>query len=189
MFTCKNYLAALCPALIVLSNISIAEPFGIDLGIDYGRTEAKKYCDHITNCSDSENNPKVDIGYEFNEHYSVELGYASFGTFSGSESARITQESHAATLSFLGTIPIKTWMSIYGRGGLARFNTVNTGVIKGVAIKDENGNTPFWGAGLNVILNEQYSVRVEFQSYMNLSGTAEREDDIQGLFFGIQSHF
>jgi hypothetical protein len=80
-------------------------------------------------------------------------------------------------------------MSIYGRGGFARFNTVNTGVIKGVAIKDENGNTPFWGAGLNVILNEQYSVRVEFQSYMNLSGKAEREDDIQGLFFGIQSHF
>lgn len=188
----KNYLAALATlTTLSFAPAVLAEDNGFSVGIDYGRTEAKKYCDHITNCSDSDKGPKVEIGYDFNKNWGVELGYTSFGTIfdSDEDSLSISQKSNAITLSVLGTVPINEWVGIYGRLGYARYDTNNTGEIDGVPVKDETGNTPFWGAGVKFNLNEQFALRLEYQNYSDLSDQPGRSDDVQGLFGGVTYRF
>lgn len=188
----KYYLAALATlTTLSFAPAVLAEESGFNVGFDYGRTEAKKYCDHITNCSDSDKGPKIEIGYDFNKNWGVELGYTSFGTIfdSNEDSLSLSQKSNAVTLSVLGTVPINEWFGIYGRAGYARYDTNNTGEVNGVAVKDETGNTPFWGAGVKFNINEQFALRLEYQNYSDLSDQPGRSDDVQGLFGGVTYRF
>lgn len=186
----KIYLGALCVALsgagVTQSAFAESDEAGFTVGVDYGRTEAKKYCDHITNCSDSDNGPRVEVGYDFNKNFGVELGYTSFGTIfeSNDDSLSIQQKSNAITISALGTVPIGEWFGIFGRLGYARYDTNNSGAIEGVPIDDESGNTPFWGAGVKFNVSPEFAIRVEYQNYRDLSDQPGHKDDVQGLFAG-----
>ena len=187
MFKQKIYLSALCATLMGASLSTLAaDENGFTFGIDYGRTEAKKYCNNIVNCDDTDKGPKVEIGYDFNKTFGVELGYTSFGTVfdSNNNSVRIKQKSNAVTLSVLGTVPIGEYFGIYGRLGYARYDTNNTGVVEGVALKDEHGNTPMWGAGIKFNASEQFALRLEYQNYSDLSDLPGHKDDVKGLFAG-----
>jgi OOP family OmpA-OmpF porin len=187
MFKQKIYLSTLCAALMGMSFHSLAadEP-GFTFGIDYGRTEAKKYCDNIANCDSTDKGPKISVGYDFSKTFGVELGYTSFGTLfdSNNNSVQIQQKSNAITLSIIGTVPIGDYFGLYGRLGYARYDTNNTGTVEGVAVKDERGNTPMWGAGIKFNASEQLAVRLEYQNYSDLSDIPGRKDDVQGLFAG-----
>lgn len=193
MFKRKVYLSALCATFSALSfsSTAFAVDNGLTIGIDYGRTEAKKYCDHITNCSDSDNGPKLEVGYNFNENFAVELGYVSFGTIydSNENSVSLSQESNAITLSLLGTVPVSEYVGLYARLGYAQYDTNNTGEVAGVPVADEDGSTPFWGAGVRFNLNEKFAIRVEYQNYRDLSNQPGRKDDVQGLFAGVNYTF
>ncbi len=185
----KIYLSTVCAALFSMSlapAAMAAEENGWTLGLDYGRTEAKKYCDHITNCHNSDKGPKIEVGYDFNKNWGVELGYTSFGTLfdSNDNSLSLSQKSNAITISVLGSIPINDWFGVYGRVGYARYDTNNSGSVDGVAVKDESGNTPMWGAGAKFTINEQFALRLEYQNYADLSDMPGRKDDVQGLFAG-----
>ena len=189
MFKQKLLKGSFCAALAGLSmasSVFAADFPAITFGADYGRTEAKKYCEHITNCEDSDNGPKVEIGYDFNENFGMELGYTSFGTLfdSNSSGVKVSQKSNAVSLSVLGTIPVGDWFGVYGRLGYARYDTNNSGSIEGVPIKDEHGNSPFWGGGVKFNVNEQLALRLEYQNYSNLSDLPGHKDDVQGLFAG-----
>ncbi len=185
----KIYLNTVCAAFFSMSlapAAMAAEENGWTLGLDYGRTEAKKYCDHITNCHNTDNGPKIEVGYDFNQNWGVELGYTSFVTLfeSNDNSLSLSQKSNAITLSVLGTLPINEWFGVYGRVGYARYDTNNSGVVDGVAVEDESGNTPMWGAGAKFTINEQFALRLEYQNYADLSDMPGRKDDVQGLFAG-----
>lgn len=189
MTTQKRYSGTVCAALFSMSLAPFAlaaDDNGFSIGLDYGRTEAKKYCQHITNCHSTDNGPKIEVGYDFTKNFGVELGYTSFGTLfdSNDNSVRLTQKSNAITLSLLGTVPINDWFGIYGRVGYARYDTNNSGAVDGVAVKDESGNTPMWGAGAKFNINEQFALRLEYQNYSDLSDLPGHKDDVQGLFVG-----
>ncbi len=189
MSTKKPYLSTVCAALFTMSLAPAtlaADENGWTIGVDYGRTEAKKYCDNIANCNNTDKGPKIEVGYDFNKNWGVELGYTSFGTLfdSDEDSLSLSQKSNAITLSVLGTVPINDWFGIYGRAGFARYDTNNSGSIAGVPVDDESGNTPMWGAGAKFTLNEQFALRLEYQNYADLSDQPGRKDDVQGLFAG-----
>lgn len=194
MLKSKLITSAICATLCTLSLAPTAfaqERKGFSVGIDYGRTEAKKYCDNIANCDDTDKGPKVELGYDFNQYFTAELGYTSFGTvFDSSEgSLSVTQKSNAITLSVLGTVPLGEWFGLYGRAGYAHYDTNNSGFVESVAIDDEDGYTPFWGAGVSVNLTEEFSLRLEYQAYADLSDLPGRKDDVQGLYGGVVYHF
>ncbi len=183
----KFLTSTLCAGLLGMSLSAMAQDeSGFTFGIDYGHTEAKKYCDNIVTCDDTGKGPKVEFGYEFNKTFGVELGYTSFGTVFDADdnSLRVKQESNAITLSVLGSVPIGDYFGIYGRVGYARYDTNNSGAVEGVALKDESGNTPLWGAGIKFNVSEQWAIRVEYQNYSDLSDRPGRQDDVKGLFAG-----
>ena len=194
----KIYMSALCATIAGFSLAPAAfaqedESTGWTIGLDYGRTEAKKYCEHITNCDDTDNGPRVEVGYDFNKNWGVELGYTSFGTNFDADadagSLSVEQKANAVTLSAIGTIPVNDWFGVFGRLGYARYDTNNRGSIDGVPVKDESGNSPYWGAGVKFTVNEQFALRVEYQNYRDLSNQNGHKDDVQGLFAGGVYHF
>lgn len=173
-------------SIAITPSVFAATP-GFNMGIDYGRTEAKKFCDHITNCDSVDNGPKLEVGYSFNETFSAELGYTSFGTLLDSKDNTFTakQEANAVTLSAIAAMPLNTMFDLYLRGGVAWYNTDDKGEVDGVPVHDHNGTTPFWGAGAKWNINERFALRVEYQGYLDISRADGHEDDVQGLYAGV----
>jgi opacity protein-like surface antigen len=193
MFNRKFYLKACNATLlsIALAPSVFAEVPGFTAGVDYGRTEAKKFCDNITNCDSEDNGPKVEVGYTFNKNWGTEVGYTSFGTlFDSQDSAfSVKQDGYAITLTVLGEIPFNEMFSIYGRAGVAWYQTNSSGQVAGVNVSDRNGTTPVWGAGAKWTFNEMVALRVEYQNYMDISRVDGNKDDVQGLFGGLVFQF
>lgn len=165
----------------------LAEEPGFTLGVDYGRAEARKFCDNITDCDNSDNSPKVEIGYAFNQNFSAELGYTSFGTLMDSSDSTfaVSEDAHAVTLSVVGALPLNEIFAIYARGGIAWYETDNSGDVLGVPVEDDDGTTPFLGAGLKWTATESFAVRLEYQNYMDISRADGNEDDVHGVYAGI----
>lgn len=173
-------------SIVITPSVFAAVP-GFNIGVDYGRTEAKKFCDNITNCDSVDNGPKFEVGYSFNEMFSTELGYTSFGTLLESNDSTFTakQDANAITLTALAEMPINTMFGLYLRGGIAWYNTDDKGEVNGVAVHDHSGTTPIWGVGTKWTINERFAMRIEYQGYLDISRADGHEDDVQGLYAGV----
>lgn len=183
----KAYLSALLAGLSFAVMTAEVPAKGFNFGLNYGQAEARKFCKDISPCDSADASGKADIGYQFTDVWGVEASYVSFGTiFDTSESTFVaTQKSRALTASVLGTIPITHWFGIYGRGGIAQYESEGSGTVLGVPVKDEKGATPFWGAGVRFNFNKQFALRGEYQNYSNISRVDGRKDDVQALYAGI----
>lgn len=181
-----NALNAALLSIAIAPCVSADAP-GFTLGVDYGRAEARKFCDNITNCDNSDNSPKVEIGYAFNQNFSAELGYTSFGSLMDSSDSAfaVSEEAHAITLSAVGALPLNEIFAIYARGGVAWYETDNSGDVLGVPVDDDDGTTPFLGAGLKWTATDNFAIRVEYQNYMDIARADGNEDDVHGIYGGI----
>lgn len=183
--TYLNMLFASLPLAAIAPEASAAK--GFNFGLDYGQAEARQFCENITPCDSADNSAKAEIGYQFTPFLGVEVGYVSFGTLFDSRDNQFfaTQKSNAITGSAVVTLPIAPWFGIYGRGGIAQYESKGSGTVQGVPVKDEKGSTPFWGAGVKFNLNKHFAIRGEYQNYSNISRVDGRKDDVQALYAGI----
>lgn len=184
----KTYLSMLLATLSVgaiVPEVSAAK--GFNFGLDYGQAEASKFCSNITPCDSADASAKADIGYQFTDFLGVEAGYVSFGTIFDSTDNQFSasQKSNALTASVLGTIPISSWFGVYGRAGIAQYESKGSGTVQTVPVKDEKGTTPFWGAGVKFTLSKHFAVRAEYQNYSNISRVDGKKDDVQGIYGGV----
>lgn len=187
-FRLCTFVAAL-PALAFIPQAHAENGAGITLGLDYGQAEARKFCDNITACDSADNSMKAEIGFQFTRSFGVEFGYASLGTLLDARDSQFmaTQESSAKTLSAVGLMAFSDAFGIYGRLGAASYTTDSSGTVAGVPVRDHDGITPFFGAGLKFGLTDNFSLRAEYQVYSDISRVDGRKDDVQGLYAGI--HF
>lgn len=183
----KAYLSVLLTSLSLGVMATEVSAKGFTFGLNYGQAEARKFCEDITPCDSADASAKADIGYQFNDVWGLEASYVSFGTiFDTSESTFVaTQKSRALTASILGTIPITHWFGVYGRAGLAQYESEGSGTVLGVPVKDEKGSTPFWGAGVRFNFNKHFALRGEYQNYANISRVDGRKDDVQAVYAGL----
>lgn len=184
----KTKLATL---LIVLAgstgaNMALATVEGIYLGINAGQAEAKKYCNNIANCDSTDSTVRGEIGYQFTPMLGAELGYTSFGTLFNAENNDMNakQDASAWTLSALGTWPVAEGFGLFGRFGIAGYNTSNSGTIQNVPVKDNNSTMPYFGAGIRFDLTSQWMLRAEYQRYTDISGVDGRKDSVQAWYAG-----
>lgn len=175
----------------MVSFAAFAEDSGFNIGLDLGRAEAKKVCDNISQCDSSDTTAKAHIGFKFNPNLAVEAGYVSFGTIfkSNDSAAAASQKSSAFTASALGTINFTEYLGIYGRAGAARYDTKGSGMVSGVPVKDKDGITPFFGAGVKFNLTDNFALRGEYQLYTNISKMEGKKDDVQAMYAGLVFSF
>ncbi|BFM11992.1 hypothetical protein R50072_21450 [Simiduia litorea] len=193
MFTSNVKIAALGIALVSMANV-FAEPntdSGFSIGIDAGRADAHDSCDRLIDCDNSDTSTRIDVGYDFNRVWSAEFGYTSFGTLFDSHDNNLnaSQEANAWTLSGIASLPLGERFSAFGRLGVARYETNNSGTVQGVPVKNDSDLKPYLGAGVNFYMSQHFALRGEFQYYADLSGVDGSKDDVQALYAGVTYHF
>lgn len=168
------------------ANMALAADSGIYLGINAGKAEAKKYCNNVVNCDSTDSTVRGEIGYQFTPMLGAELGYTSFGTLFNAENndMNATQDVSAWTLSALGTWPVADRLGIFGRAGIAGYNSSNSGTVQGVTVKDDSSTMPYFGAGVRFDLTPQWMLRAEYQRYTDVSGVNGRNDSVQAWYAG-----
>lgn len=164
---------------------------GIIIGIDTGRAEAHKFCDGLLDCNNDDTSVRVNIGYQFNNTWSAEFGYTSFGTLfdSNDNNFLASQDSNAWTFSGVGTLPLGELFDLYGRAGVARYETDSSGTVQGVPVKNHKDVKPYVGAGVNFNFTHHFALRLEYQVYTDISRADGSDDDVQGLYAGASYRF
>lgn len=178
----------LCAAIVSTMGVNVAHAFGekIYVGLDAGKAEAKKYCNNIANCDSSDASLRGEVGFQLNPNFAAELGYTSFGTLFKGEDNNVNakQEANAWTVSALGAFPIAERFSLFGRLGMVKYDVTNTGVIQGVAVKNDNTIKPYFGLGGNFDMTENWTARAEFQLYTDISGVDGSKDNVNAWYLG-----
>jgi len=185
-------LIAVMDARIALADeVSAADKQGFLIGIDVGQAEAHKYCHNISNCDDSDTSVRGNIGYQFNQNWSGEFGYTSFGTLfeADDNDFNASQKANAWTLSAVGTLPLSDRFGIFGRVGAARYSTDNSGTVQGVPVDDDHKIKPYFGAGVKFDITDHFLIRAEYQLYTDISRVDGDKDDVQGLYAGATFRF
>lgn len=189
----KTKMVLVSLALAGVANVCAAyeEDYGVVIGVDVGRAEAHKFCDGLLDCNSDDTSLRVDIGYQFNNNWSTEFGYTSFGTLldSNDNDFQVSQKSNAWTLSGIGTLPLGELFGVYGRAGVARYETDSSGTVQDVPVKNYKDVKPYVGAGVNLNVTYQFALRLEYQVYADISRADGSDDDVQGLYAGVSYRF
>ncbi len=171
---------------IAQADLPRAFPNGLYFGLNAGQAEVRKSCDNITNCDSADTTLRAELGYQFNNNWSGELGYTSFGTLFNASNSSVDakQEAHAWTASILGLVPVAQQFDIFGRVGIARYDVTNTGTIQGVPVEDDESTKPYFGLGVKYDVNNSWLVRAEYQIYSDISGVDGTQDNVHGWYLG-----
>jgi len=193
MLKLKTKMAVLSIAVIAATSAYAApdSDSGVLIGLDVGRAEARKNCDGVADCDSSDASIRGNIGYQFDKNWSAELGYTSFGTLfrSNDNNFDASQKANAWTVSGIGTLPLNDRFGVFGRAGVARYETNNSGSVQGVAVKDRQDVKPYLGAGAKFNVTPNFALRAEFQYYADISGVDGSKDDVQSLYAGAVFRF
>jgi OmpA-OmpF porin, OOP family len=151
---------------------------------------------------DSDKGWGVHIGYRINRYVAAEVGYMNLGefnyanqvqlqvlgtTFVFNSDARLTAQG-GPFASVLGMFPINERFDVHVRGGLllsdTRFRMRSVAVMPDVPesfISEETDDSDkdfFAGLGATWNINESYSLRVEYQRFLDVGADSVGEQDI-----------
>jgi OOP family OmpA-OmpF porin len=154
---------------------------------------------------DSDNAWSATVGYRFNSYVAAEVGYLNLGegmyranlaTTDGFTdvdvlpSVRVT--STGMTAALLGLFPFASF-DVYGKAGIFFSNTkirekyeipdAENAISSEVKARSQD---PFYGVGATWNFSENYSVRVEYQKYLNVGDNEHTgEGDVDFLSIGV----
>ncbi len=151
---------------------------------------------------DSDKGWGVHIGYRINRYVAAEVGYMNLGEFNYANQvqlqvqgttiifnsdARLTAQG-GPFASVLGMFPINERFDVHVRGGLlfsdtrlrARFVLVEPDVPESFTSveADDSDRDFFAGLGATWNINDSYSLRVEYQRFLDVGGDSVGEQDI-----------
>jgi OOP family OmpA-OmpF porin len=111
-------------------------------------------------------------GYQFGEHFGVELSYVDLGKagYSGSYfGAPVTGgkvEVWGLNLSAVGTLPLNSTFAVFGKLGLFAWEAKSKDTTGGVPFSDTVSGGDFsFGAGVSVRFTKNLSARVEWERF------------------------
>lgn len=108
------------------------------------------------------------IGYRFMRFIGIEAAYVDFGKandtldFGGGTTTSVDLKTHGETAEITGTIPIGSFLEIYGKAGYLWWNAK----AEDSTNSDTNsGNDPVYGGGVKLIFAKKFGVRLEYEQF------------------------
>jgi opacity protein-like surface antigen len=156
--------------LFVASTPAMAQDYPTPyVGFGFMQGHAKGACAGIgvvvVTCDNKDTSWKFLAGYKFSRIWSVELGYTDFGRVR--EIGAATQahiETSAAEISLLGSLPITSDFSAFGRVGGYHAKAELSNAARG----QKSTSNLTLGAGLQYDLGRHVGLRAEWQRYMSI---------------------
>lgn len=139
-------------------------------------------------------------GYQIFKFLAVEAGYVDLGTSEYNAnvtatdgladyaiSEKLEYDSRGFTVSALGILPLQDW-SLYGRVGyyIANNDATLTYVEDGAGFSFKDGDNSqdfYWGVG-GGYTQGQWTLRLEYQQYVDVGDTPELESDVNRITIG-----
>jgi OOP family OmpA-OmpF porin len=178
--------------LLALASPAIAQDQGIYLGGSLGYTQYKSSCKRATvPCDDRDDAWRLLAGYQFNRHWSAEVGYGDLGAATGSgANGFFAVKTKAWDLSALASIPVAGGLSALLRLGMYRARTTidqqGPGVVTPHAAGTNSGFTFGAGVGYNLW---KLGLRAEWQRYDGVGTGDIGKDDIDVFSLGALFRF
>lgn len=153
-------------------------------GIGAGRTDTDIGTAGIAGSTDKKDNAwKVFGGYQFNQNFAVEGGYADLGRASvvgtqGGVPASAALDSEVWQAAAVGSLPLSPQFALTGKLGLAYADTDTTGNIGGAAFGGSDTKTaPTYGLGIRYDINKSFGVRGEWERFrLGSAGLGSKND-------------
>jgi hypothetical protein len=132
---------------------------------------------------------KLKLGYRYSKYLSVETGYADSGWGSAGPSfAPATARARGFSMDTVGTLPLWTYGSLYGRLGAYR-----SGGAMPFAAGWEWNNRPGaglrYGLGLKYDFTRSFGVQAEMEKFAPLDRWGTREADTDQVSVGVTWRF
>ena len=159
------------------------------IGGSLGQSDADVNCEGFA-CDTKDTGWRIFGGYQFNRHFSAELGYANLGKatvdFGGGDT--FETEATAFDLSAVGAFPVGP-VSIYGRLGLYRADIETSEPLFGINT-EESSNGILFGAGVQWDFTKNLGLRGEWTRYDGLEACSDCEKvDVDVLSIGLLWRF
>ena len=147
-------------------------PRGFYAGAGAFHTRAERWCVGASggSCDDTSAGGKLFGGYQLDETFSVEAGYAYLGKFEASPQGGGTDEAKVQALeaSLVATWQFGVNMAVFGRFGVYYANVREDTSFAG-SFSNNNGDLTF-GAGVRYDLTPKLALRAEWQRYLDVGG-------------------
>ena len=159
-------------------------------GGSVGYTQYKDICDVVApgvTCDDNDTGFRVFGGYQFNQHFALELGFADLGESSGSGAPGnfIVEAKEAFDLSMVFSLPVANRLSLLFRLGAHRTRTT----VEDTGLEEAKTGSAFTlGAGAEYSFGK-LGIRAEWQRYDNISGGTVAETDVDVFSIGALYRF
>lgn len=130
---------------------------GVYFGVGLGHSDLNE-----TNFDD-DTSKRLFAGYQVNRFFSLEAGYNNLGHFNSS-SISASSELDGFEASVIASYPIRSQLSVFGRVGIWKWD-YDAKTANGTVSRSENGSDLFYGAGLDVKINNRLKVRAAYDEY------------------------
>jgi OOP family OmpA-OmpF porin len=157
---------------------------GLYGGLGAGRTDTDIGTAGIAGSKDRTDNAwKAFGGYQFNQNFAVEGGYADLGRASvvgtrGGVPASATLDSKVWQAAAVGSLPLSSNVALTGKLGIAYADTDTAGSVGGTAFGGSDTKTaPTYGLGLRYDFNKTLGVRGEWERFrLGSAGLGSKND-------------
>ena len=151
------------------ANARVSGPY---FGGSYGQYDIE-----ANNLDETDTLWKAFAGARFNEWLGAE---ASFVNFDRARNQGSSYEADGWSGAAIVSVPFAANSAVYAKGGVFWWDAQsNFGNVR----RDEDGNDPFWGAGLRFGLADPFGVRIEYERYEVV------DTDIDTVSVGLQANF
>lgn len=145
--------------------------FGGSLGV----STADGFCDSGSNCEDSDMGWKVFAGYDVNSSLAIEAGYNSLGKVNSSSNS---SEVSGFELAAVGKMALNNQIGVFGKAGVFKWTADNN--------DGERSSTDLmYGLGADYKVNDNISVRGEWENFNNIETKSNETSDIQMISAGV----
>ena len=182
-------------AAVAAGPVAAQPTSGLYAGASIGYSQFKDICDVVVagvSCDDNDTAWRAFGGYQFNEYFALEFGFANLGaaTGSGAPGSFSAEVKEAFDLSALFTLPVATRLSLLLRLGAHRTRTTvdQQGPSFGTLHEAKTGSSFTLGAGVEYSLGK-LGVRAEWQRYDNVATGTVAENDVDVLSLGLLFRF
>jgi len=193
--------SVLCAVLVSLCNGVGAQEAaqGFYAGVSLGEARFPDACSSNagvtrSNCNDTNTTWKIFGGHQFSPNFAWEVGYNDFGRVSSDALATIggstfagnaSLEATAWELSAIGSLPLASQFSIFGRLGAYYAKTKSNVNLANASSSASNHNSNFtFGLGAQYDITKKIGVRAEWQRFPRVGADTTSKGDIDVLAIG-----
>ncbi|WP_426101624.1 outer membrane beta-barrel protein [Massilia sp. TSP1-1-2] len=156
----------------MFKKIVIASALALMASASFAQTAPSVYAGGQINSTkvdgyDRETGAGLFLGYQFNETYGLEVGYARLADFDAAPGVNV--KLNQMSLSGIATLPLSNGFNVFGRLGYNRIDAKASGSSRS-ATEDTSG--ALYGIGLGYNFSPTIAGRVEFQKASSDSTSA-----------------